>query len=128
MFKYITDAPGAPKAIGPYSQAVAASNFLFLSGQVALDPKTGQIESTDIHAQTKQVMTNIAAVLASEGLTFKNVVKTTIFLTDLNNFQVVNEIYDGALGGVRPARSTIQVSALPKSALVEIEMIALRGT
>ncbi len=127
MFKYITEAPGAPKAIGPYSQAVVAGNLMFLSGQVPLDPKSGQIESTDITAQTKQVMTNISAVLAAEGLTFKNIVKTTIFLTDLKHFQIVNEIYDAALGGVRPARSTVQVAALPKGALVEIEMTAVRS-
>lgn len=127
MFKYITDAPGAPKAIGPYSQAVVAGNMVFLSGQVPLDPNTGKIESTDIVDQTKQVMRNIEAVLASEALTFKNVVKTTIFLTDLSHFQKVNEVYEVALGSVKPARSTVQVAALPRGAQVEIEMLALKS-
>jgi 2-iminobutanoate/2-iminopropanoate deaminase len=127
MFKYITDAPGAPKAIGPYSQAVVAGNMVFLSGQVPLDPNTGKIESTDIVDQTKQVMRNIEAVLASEALTFKNVVKTTIFLTDLAHFQKVNEVYEVALGSVKPARSTVQVAALPRGAQVEIEMLALKS-
>jgi 2-iminobutanoate/2-iminopropanoate deaminase len=127
MFKYITDAPGAPKAIGPYSQAVVAGNMVFLSGQVPLDPTTGKIESTDIVDQTKQVMRNIEAVLASEALTFKNVVKTTIFLTDLGHFQKVNEVYEAALGAVKPARSTVQVAALPRGAQVEIEMLALKA-
>ena len=127
MFKYITDAPGAPKAIGPYSQAVVAGNMVFLSGQVPLDPNTGKIESTDIVDQTKQVMRNIEAVLASEALTFKTVVKTTIFLTDLAHFQKVNEVYEVALGSVKPARSTVQVAALPRGAHVEIEMLALKS-
>lgn len=127
MFKYITDAPGAPKAIGPYSQAVVAGNMVFLSGQVPLDPNSGKIESTDIVDQTKQVMKNIEAVLASEALTFKNVVKTTIFLTDLGHFQKVNEVYEAALGAVKPARSTVQVAALPRGAQVEIEMLALKA-
>lgn len=127
MFKYITDAPGAPKAIGPYSQAVVSGNMVFLSGQIPLDPESGKVESTDIVAQTKQVMKNIEAVLASEGLTFKNVAKTTIFLTDLGNFQKVNEIYEAALQGVKPARSTVQVAALPRGVGVEIEMTAIKA-
>ncbi len=126
MFKYITDAPGAPKAIGPYSQAVVSGNMVFLSGQIPLDPESGKVESTDIVAQTKQVMKNIEAVLASEGLTFKNVAKTTIFLTDLGNFQKVNEVYEAALQGVKPARSTVQVAALPRGVGVEIEMLAIK--
>jgi 2-iminobutanoate/2-iminopropanoate deaminase len=127
MFKYITDAPRAPKAIGPYSQAVVSGNMVFLSGQIPLDPETGKVESTDIVAQTKQVMNNIEAVLAAEGLTFKNVAKTTIFLTDLGNFQKVNEIYEAALQGVKPARSTVQVAALPRGVGVEIEMLAIKS-
>ncbi len=126
MFKYITDAPGAPKAIGPYSQAVVSGNMVFLSGQIPLNPETGKVESDDIIDQTKQVMKNIEAVLASEALTFKNVVKTTIFLTDLGNFQKVNEIYETALNGVKPARSTVQVAALPRGVGVEIEMLAVK--
>jgi len=126
MFEYITDAPNAPKAIGPYSQAVIAGDIIYLSGQVPLDPKTGQIEVTDIAAQAKQVMLNIQSVLSACKLSFKNVVKSTIFLTDLKNFQTVNEVYEAHLGGVKPARSTVQVSALPKGAQIEIEVIAIR--
>lgn len=124
--KYITNAKNAPAAIGPYSQAVVTDRIMFLSGQVPINPESGNIESEDIAAQTEQVMKNLAAVLDSEGLTFKNVAKATIFLTDLKNFQVVNEIYDSHLGGVKPARATIEVSALPKGAKVEIEMIAIK--
>ncbi len=124
--KYITNAPNAPEAIGPYSQAVLTGNLMFLSGQVPLNPASGKIESEDIADQTTQVMKNLAAVLNSEGLSFKNVAKATIYLTDLNNFQIVNEIYDSHLGGVKPARATIQISALPKGAKVEIEMIAVK--
>lgn len=127
MFKYITDAPEAPKAIGPYSQAVVAGNMVFLSGQIPLDPNSGTLVSNEIVDQTKQVMRNIEAVLASEGLTFKNVVKSTIFLIDLANFQKVNEIYEQALSGVKPARSTVQVAALPRGAQVEIEMLAIKN-
>lgn len=124
MNKYVADAPNAPKAIGPYSPAVLAGGFAFLSGQVPLHPETGQIVSEDIKEQTKQVMKNLSAVLNACGATFNDVVKSTIFLTDLGNFTAVNEIYAEALGQVKPARSTVQVSALPKGAKVEIEMIA----
>ena len=124
--KYITNAPGAPEAIGPYSQAVVVDRLMFLSGQIPLNPASGKIESEDISDQTKQVMKNLEAVLKSEGLSFDRVAKTTIFLTDLGNFQVVNEIYSTYIGGVRPARSTVQVAALPKGAKVEIEMVAIR--
>jgi 2-iminobutanoate/2-iminopropanoate deaminase len=114
----------APGAIGPYSQAVRSGPFLFCSGQIPLDPKSGQIVSGDIAAQTRRVLDNIASVLRAEGLTFDNVVKTTIFLTDLGDFQTVNEIYGSYFKQDPPARSTVQVSALPKGANVEIEVIA----
>jgi 2-iminobutanoate/2-iminopropanoate deaminase len=114
----------APAAIGPYSQAVRSGRFLFCSGQIPLDPKSGQIISDDIAAQTRRVLDNIAAVLRAEGLTFDNAVKTTIFLTDLGDFQTVNEIYGSYFKQDPPARSTVQVSALPKGAKVEIEVIA----
>jgi 2-iminobutanoate/2-iminopropanoate deaminase len=114
----------APAAIGPYSQAVRSGNFLFCSGQIPLDPKSGQIVSGDVAAQTRRVLDNIVAVLRAEKLTFDNVVKTTIFLTDLGDFQTVNEIYASYFKQDPPARSTVQVSALPKGANVEIEIIA----
>jgi len=126
MTEYINDAPNAPKAIGPYSQAATAGGFVFLSGQIPLDPASGSLVS-GIEKQTNQVMQNLQAVLKAAGLDFKHVLKATIFLTDLNNFQTVNGIYEKWLGGVKPARATIQVSALPKGAEVEIEMVAFRG-
>jgi 2-iminobutanoate/2-iminopropanoate deaminase len=122
--KKIISTNEAPAAIGPYSQAVRSGRFLFCSGQIPLDPKSGQIVSGDIATQTRRVLDNIAAVLRAEGVTFDNVVKTTIFLTDLGDFQTVNEIYGSYFKQNPPARSTVQVSALPKGANVEIEIIA----
>ena len=123
--KKIISTSEAPAAIGPYSQAVRSGSFLFCSGQIPLDPKSGQIVSGDIAAQTRRVLNNIAAVLRAEGLTFDSVVKTTIFLTDLNDFRLVNEVYGSYFKQDPPARSTVQVSALPKGANVEIEVIAV---
>ena len=117
--------PGAPKAVGPYSPAVRVGNTVYLSGQVGLNPETSQLVGTDIESQTGQVMNNLKTVLAGLGISFKNVVKIVIFLTDLSNFQTVNKIYGERLEGHKPARSTIQVSALPLGAIVEIEMIAV---
>ena len=117
----------APAAIGPYSQAVRAGSTIFCSGQIPLDPKTGQIVAGDISAQTKRVLENIAALLRAEGLSFQDVVKATIFLTDLGDFQIVNEIYGSCFTGQPPARSTVQVAALPKGASIEIEVIAVAG-
>jgi 2-iminobutanoate/2-iminopropanoate deaminase len=119
----------APKAIGPYSQAIVANGFLILSGQIPLNPKSMTIESTTIEDQASQVFQNLRAVLTAAGSSFAKVVKTTVFLTDLKHFEVVNGIYQKAFEGVEapPARSTIQVSALPKGALIEIEAIALVG-
>jgi 2-iminobutanoate/2-iminopropanoate deaminase len=114
----------APQPIGPYSQAVRSHGFLFCSGQIALDPKTGEMEQTTIEAETKQVMKNLHAVLAASGATFANVVKTTIFLTNMADFAEVNRAYEVELGTSRPARSTVQVAALPKGARVEIECVA----
>src|SRR5215470_2780340 len=122
--KKIISTNEAPGAIGPYSQAVRSGSFLFCSGQIPLDPKSGQIVSGDITAQTRRVLDNIAAVLRTEGLTFDDVVKTTIFLTDLGDFQTVNEVYGSYFKQDPPARSTVQVSALPRGAKVEIEVIA----
>ena len=114
-----------PAAIGPYSQAVRSGTFLFCSGQIPLDPKSGQIVPGDIDAQTRRVLNNIAAVLRAESATFEDVVKTTIFLTDLGDFQTVNEIYGSYFKNQPPARSTVQVAALPKGARIEIEVIAV---
>jgi 2-iminobutanoate/2-iminopropanoate deaminase len=118
-----TDA--APAAIGPYSQGVVANGFLFTAGQIAIDPATGQVVAGTVAVQTERVMTNLTAVLATVGATFKDVVKTTVFLHDMADFPVVNEVYAKALGDARPARSTVQVSGLPRGVLVEIEAIAL---
>ncbi len=126
MLKYVSNVEGAPAAIGPYSQAVIADNLMFLSGQIPINPTTGKIDSDDIAIQAKQVLQNIFAVLSDQGFSFKNVVKATIFLTDLSNFQIVNEIYESFLAGVKPARSTVQVAALPRGAKIEIEMIAVK--
>jgi 2-iminobutanoate/2-iminopropanoate deaminase len=123
--KKIISTSEAPAAIGPYSQAVRSGNFLFCSGQIPLDPKSGQIVPGDIATQTRRVLDNVEAVLKAEGLTFENIVKTTIFLTDLGDFQTVNEIYGSYFKQQPPARSTVQVSALPKGAKVEIEVIAV---
>jgi 2-iminobutanoate/2-iminopropanoate deaminase len=118
---------GAPAAIGPYQQAVAAGAFVFTSGQIALDPVSGMLEEGDASAQTVRVMANLAAVLAAAGLTFADVVKTTIFLVDMNDFVAVNAVYgDSFEGGQTPARSTVAVAALPRGARVEIEAIAMQ--
>lgn len=116
----------APAAIGPYSQAVVAGGFLFSAGQIALDPASGQIVDGGVTAQTDRVMQNLKAVLDQAGLTWSDVVKTTVYLHDMADFPTVNEIYGKALGTARPARSTVQVSALPRGALVEIDLIATK--
>lgn len=113
----------APAAIGPYSQGIVANGFLFTAGQIAIDPATGQIVAGDVAKQTERVMANLAAVLATVNATWKDVVKTTVFLHDMGDFPVVNEVYGKALGDARPARSTVQVSALPRGVLVEIDAV-----
>jgi 2-iminobutanoate/2-iminopropanoate deaminase len=115
----------APAAIGPYSQAIRANGFLFCSGQIPLDPATGQLAAQDIEGQTRQVMQNVAAVLGAGGCTFGDVVKSTIFLKSMNDFPKVNEIYGAHFPSNPPARSTVEVARLPKDVLVEIEVIAL---
>src|SRR5947208_11440498 len=122
--KKIISTSDAPAAIGPYSQAIRSGNFIFCSGQIPLDPKTGEIVPGDVNAQTRQVMENIAAVLRAERLDFRNIIKTTIFLTNLSDFQTINELYGSYFKSDPPARSTVQVAALPKGANVEIEVIA----
>ena len=114
----------APKAIGPYSQGVQVGDLLFLSGQIPVDPSTGEVVKHDIVIQTNQVMENIKAILESQQLSVQNIAKTTIFLQDMNQFTLVNEEYSKHLGDHRPARSTVEVSRLPKDVLVEIEVIA----
>jgi len=116
--------PNAPAAIGPYSQAVRAKNLLFLSGQIPIDPKTGQLVQGTIEQETNQVLDNLDAVLREAGISLARVVKTTIYLTDLADFQKVNETYGRRFSGTFPARATVQVSALPKGARVEIDAIA----
>ena len=116
----------APQAIGPYSQAVQAGGFLFCSGQIPLDPATGELKGSGIGEQTEQVLDNIAAILGAAGLTFADVVKTTIFLVDLSHFATVNEVYGRRFAAAPPARSTLEVSGLPRGALVEIEVVAVR--
>ena len=117
----------APAAIGPYSQAVVANGMLYAAGQIALDPATVQVVDGDVVAQTEQVMTNLGAVLAEAGASWASVVKTTIFLADMADFQRVNEVYARHLGDARPARSTVAVAGLPRGVRVEIEAVALVG-
>ncbi|HYG70539.1 MAG TPA: RidA family protein [Anaeromyxobacteraceae bacterium] len=125
--KTILVSPDAPKAIGPYSQGVVAqgARTLFLSGQIPLDPRTGELVGGGIEEQTRRVMENLRAVLAAGGAGFDHVVKTTIFLADLGDFAKVNEVYGGYFAATPPARATVQVAALPRGARVEIEVIAV---
>ena len=118
----------APAAIGPYSQGTISNGFLFSAGQIALDPATGQIVEGGVTVQTERVMMNLIAVLQAAGLDWKDVVKTTVYLHDMADFPTVNEIYGRILGDARPARSTVQVSALPRGALVEIDLVAAART
>lgn len=122
--KIKVETDNAPKAIGPYSQAIKANGLLFISGQLPVDPATGQMTAVDAVAQTTQVMKNLGAMLAAEGLDYSDVVKTTVFLTDLTEFARVNDAYGAFFATDPPARATIQVAALPKGAKVEIEAIA----
>ncbi|WQU76280.1 RidA family protein [Helicobacter pylori] len=116
----------APKAIGPYSQAIATNDLVFVSGQLGIDASTGEFKDTDIHSQTTQSMENIKAILKEAGLGMDSVVKTTILLKNLDDFAVVNEIYGSYFKEPYPARATFQVAKLPKDALVEIEAIAIK--
>ena len=125
MEKKIINTPGAPAPIGPYSQAVQAGNLLFLSGQIAIDPATGKIESADTAGETHQVMRNLKAILTAAQLDFGHVVKTTILLSDMALFATVNEIYGQYFTGGFPARETYAVKSLPKNVNIEISMIAL---
>ncbi len=121
----IVHTENAPAAIGPYSQAVVAGNFLFTAGQIAIDPATGQIVQGDVTAQTERVMRNLAAVLETAGATWSDVVKTTVYLQDMADFPRVNDVYGRVIGDARPARSTVQVAGLPRGVLVEIDAVAI---
>jgi 2-iminobutanoate/2-iminopropanoate deaminase len=118
--------PAAPAAVGPYSQAITTHDLVFCSGQVALDPVTGEIVEGDIEAQAERVLRNLTAVLDAAGCTLADVVKTTVFLTDIGDFAAVNAVYGRFMPDPPPARSTVAVSALPKGARIEIEAIAVR--
>jgi 2-iminobutanoate/2-iminopropanoate deaminase len=124
MSKTAVSTDGAPSAIGPYSQAVRAGDFLFTSGQIALDPGSGTMVPGGVEAETRQVLANLTAVLAAGGASWADVVRTTIFLTDLGDFAIVNRLYGEVTGAVPPARATVQVAALPRGAVVEIDAIA----
>lgn len=117
--------PHAPAAIGPYTQAIRCGDFIYTSGQIPLDPETGEIVGSDVQAQTHQVLHNLQAVLTSAGSSLHSVIKTTVFLSTMNDFQAMNAIYATYFGSPAPARSTVAVAELPRKALVEIECVAL---
>lgn len=118
---------GAPSAIGPYSQAIRAGEWVFCSGQIAIDPESGELIGGDVAAQTDRVMRNLSAVLAAAGASLSDVVKTTVFLADMNDFTAMNEVYGRHLGDHRPARATVEAGRLPKDVAVEIEAVAYLG-
>jgi 2-iminobutanoate/2-iminopropanoate deaminase len=122
--KTVISTAAAPAAIGPYSQAIRTGNLLFVSGQVPLDPATGQLLEGDIRVQTRQVFKNLAAILEAAGSGFARVVKTTVYLRDLGEFAAMNEVYAEFFGDQPPARATVQVARLPRDAAVEIEVVA----
>lgn len=126
MSKTTITTPDAPAPIGPYNQAVQTGNLLFISGQICIHPPTGEMRNKDLQEETHQVMRNLKAILQHAGMTFSNVVKTTIFLTDMKRFAEVNEIYGQYFEGDFPARETVEVSALPKFVNVEISMVAAK--
>lgn len=126
MEKQIINTPAAPAPIGPYNQAILAGDMLFISGQICIDPDTGKLKNQDIQEETHQVMHNLRSILTASDMGFHNVVKTTIFITDMNRFSEINEVYGKYFADIFPARETVQVSALPKFVNVEISMIAVR--
>ncbi|MDQ3279000.1 MAG: RidA family protein [Bacteroidota bacterium] len=126
MERKIINTQSAPAPIGPYNQAVFANGTLYISGQVCIDPQTGNLKNKDIQEETHQVMQNLKAILSEAGMGFSNVVKTTIFITDMHQFSEINEIYGKYFSGNFPARETVQVSALPKFVNIEISMIAVQ--
>lgn len=126
MSKQIINTPNAPAPIGPYNQATLSGNMLFISGQICIDPVSGELKNKDIQEETHQVMKNLKAILAAAEMNFGHVLKTTIFITDMHQFGAVNEVYGKYFENDFPARETVQVSALPKFVNVEISMIAVR--
>lgn len=126
MEKQIINTPTAPAPIGPYNQAILAGDILFISGQICIDPDTGTLKNQDIQEETHQVMHNLRSILTASDMGFHNVVKTTIFITDMNRFSEINEVYGKYFADIFPARETVQVSALPKFVNVEISMIAVK--
>jgi 2-iminobutanoate/2-iminopropanoate deaminase len=128
MQKQIVETMNAPRPVGPYSQAVMVGQFLFCSGQIAINPETNEVLQADVQTQARRVLDNLKAVVEASGLTMENVVKTTIFLTDMADFAAVNDVYQNYFVRKFPARSTIQVAGLPKGVKVEIEAVAVRHT
>ena len=126
MEKKVITTKNAPEPIGPYNQAILVNDMLYISGQVCIDPSTGNLKNKDLQEETHQVMQNLKSILQEAGMSFNNVVKTAIFLTDMNRFSEINEIYGKYFDGDFPARETVQVSALPKFVNVEISMIAVK--
>lgn len=124
MAKTVISTPDAPKAIGPYSQAIEMDGWVFCSGQIALDPATGELLAGDVRVQTRRVLENLKGVLAAAGCSFQDVVKTTVFLANLDDFSAMNEVYGGYFTAQPPARATVQAARLPRNAQVEIEVIA----
>ena len=122
--KEVVATPNAPAAIGPYSQAIKANGLLFVSGQIALDPKTGEFAAADVKLQTERVLENLKAILEASGVSLNHVVKTTVYLKDMGEFTAMNEVYARYFTAAPPARSTIQAARLPKDALVEIDVVA----
>jgi 2-iminobutanoate/2-iminopropanoate deaminase len=125
MQKQIVTTQGAPKAIGPYEQAIKVGDFIYASGQIPLDPSTGDLVEGNIAVQTRRVMENLKAVLTAAGSSLERVVKTTVFLKNISDFAAMNEVYGEYLNNVKPARSTVAVADLPRGALVEIDLIAI---
>jgi len=123
--KEVVFTPRGPKPIGPYSQAIKANGFLFVSGQVALDPQSGEMVGSEVRQQTEHVLENLKAILEASGSSFKHVVKTTVYLKDMNDFPAMNEVYARYFTATPPARSTVQAARLPKDALVEIDVVAV---
>lgn len=126
MDKIVINTPNAPAPIGPYNQAIMAGDTLYISGQICIDPATGNMDNKDVQAETHRAMHNLRAILQAAGMSFKQVVKTTIFITDMKQFSEINEVYGKYFEGDYPARETVQVSALPKFVNVEISMIAVK--
>jgi 2-iminobutanoate/2-iminopropanoate deaminase len=126
MSKQIINTPNAPAPIGPYSQAILINDTLYISGQVCIDAETGALKNSNVQEEARQVMHNLKAILTEAGMSFSNVIKTSIFLTDMHRFGEVNEVYGSFFEGDFPVRETVQVSALPKFVNVEISMIAVR--